>query len=184
MGNFRARWLDLFNRLLSADAVSKTARWRLMVLIIVAFLSLRLWTLGSPLLDRTSWKEIDYIAVSTNYWQHGYNLLWPEVTWPAEPPRVTEMELPVVPYAAALLYPVLGFNVYSVRLVVVFAWLLLVVYVWRLATREMGPVIGLASALATALMVLYHPFGRILHSEPLLVAMSVVAVFPYISFSR
>ena len=179
MTNLRAQWSGLFNQLLGVDTVSRVTQYGLLVVIVVAFLGLRLWTLGAPRLDRTSWKEIDYIAVSTNYWQHGYNPLWPEVTWPAEPPRVTEMEFPLAPFAAALLYPVLGFNAYSVRIVVVLAWIVLIVYMWRLTTRELGPIAGLTSALAAALMVLYHPFGRFLHSEPLLVATSVVAVYHF-----
>ena len=77
--------------MLAPDAMSPAQQWAVLALILLATLTLRLWTLPGPPIDRTAWKEIDYITISTNYWQHGYRFWWPEVTWPAEPPRVTEL---------------------------------------------------------------------------------------------
>src|SRR5205807_8102682 len=41
------------------------------------------------------------------------------------------------------------------------------------------PVLGLASAMAAALMPIHHPFGRILFSEPLSIALSVGTLYHF-----
>jgi len=132
-----------------------------------------------PPLDRTVWKEIDHIEISKNYWHHGMHFLSPEITWPAETPRVTAMEFPLVPFLAAALYEIFGLHPFTVRLIPFVAYLIMASYVFLLVRREAGPVLGLASALAAALMPIHHQFGRILFSEPVSIAMSVGAVYHF-----
>lgn len=172
-------WKANFLELLDAKSVSPSAQKMILTLIILACLGIRLISIDAPRLDRTLWKEIDYIMISQNYWQHGFKFFQPEISWPAEPPRVTPMELPLVPYLAGMLYAGFGFNAYSARMIPLLAYLLLTVYVFRLAKRELGPLVGLLAALCTAMMPLYHQFGKILFSEPIMIAVSVVALFHF-----
>ena len=97
----------------------KTIRVVLFV-IVIGIAGFRLMTINVPSLEWTSWKEIDYLTISQNYWQNGFNFLQPEVTWPAEPPRVTEMELPLVPYISAILYQVFGYGSLTARAITLF----------------------------------------------------------------
>lgn len=154
----------------------KTVR-AILYVIIIGIAIFRLLTISIPSLEWTSWKEIDYLTISQNYWRHGFNFLKPEVTWPAELPRVTEMELPLVPYTASLLYQMFGYGPLTARAVTLFASLLLIVYVYKLARREFNPFIGLLSAFAAGVLPLYHPFSRLLFTEPMMIAMSVVSVY-------
>jgi len=149
----------------------------LLYIIVIGIAVFRLTTISIPSLESTSWKEIDYLTISRNYWQNGFNFLQPEVTWPAEPPRVTEMELPLVPYTTALLYQIFGYGSLTSRAVTLFASLLLMVYVYKLARREFNPFIGLLSAFAAGVLPLYHPFSRLLFTEPLMIAMSVASIY-------
>ena len=147
----------------------------------------RLLAIQFPALDRTAWKEIDYIAVSENYWKHGFNFFLPEITWPAEPPRFTAMELPIVPFAASLLYPLFGLNAFSVRMATLIAFLLMSFYVFKLGRRELGPTVGLLAALASSIPPLFQIFGSILYSEPLMMAVEVITLFHFaewIDFGR
>ena len=173
------RWKELIQEITELNSVSPTAQRLLLALILLLCFAFRLWTIGSPALDRTHWKEIDYLMISSNYWGNGYHFFHPEISWPAEPPRVTAMELPLVPFVVGLAYKILGFNVFSVRLITLIAFLLMTLYVFRLTKRELGPLVGLMATLASAIMPLYHPFGRILFSEPLMIALSVMALFHY-----
>jgi hypothetical protein len=149
----------------------------ILLVIVVGIAVFRLMTISAPSLEWTSWKEIDYLTISQNYWKNGFNFLKPEVTWPAEPPRVTEMELPLVPFTSAILYQLFGFGPFTARAVTFFASLLMVVYVYKLAGREFNPFIGLLSALAAGVLPLYHPFSRLLFTEPTMIAMSVVSIY-------
>jgi hypothetical protein len=76
-------------------------------------LLVRLATINIPFLKWTAWKEIDCLYISQNYWKQGFDFLHPEVGCPAEPPRVTEMKLLLVPFTAALFYKTFGFNAYT-----------------------------------------------------------------------
>jgi len=156
-------------------------RWQQVALaaILLVCAAARFGPTQHPPLDRTVWKEIDHIEISKNYWQHGMHFLKPEITWPAETPRVTAMEFPLVPFLAATVYEMFGLHPFTVRLVPFVAYLVLAAYVFLLVRREAGPVLGLVSALAAALMPIHHQFGRILFSEPLSIAMSVGALFHF-----
>ncbi|MFM9904944.1 MAG: ArnT family glycosyltransferase [Pyrinomonadaceae bacterium] len=146
-------------------------------LLMLLVLLVRLAAIHTPSLEWTAWKEIDYIYISQNFAAHGFNFFMPEVGWPADLPRVTEMEFPLVPYAAALLYKVFGFNVYSVRLVTLIAALLLIFFVFKLVRRELGPFEALIAAFASGVLPLYHPFGNLLFTEPLMIAFSVGSLY-------
>jgi len=177
MNRLKKSWGNAVAQMDAITALSPKTIQVILIVIIAVIAVFRLATINTPSLEWTSWKEIDYLTISKNFWQNGFNILQPEVTWPAEPPRVTEMELPLVPYTSALLYQLFGYGALSARAVTLFASLLMMVYVYKLARREFNPFIGLLSALAAGVLPLYHPFSRLLFTEPTMIAMSVVSIF-------
>ena len=177
MDRLKKSWGVAAAQMETITSLSPTTIRRLLFAVIIGIAVFRLATISVPALEWTSWKEIDYLTISQNFWKNGFNLLKPEVTWPAEPPRVTEMELPLVPYTSALLYQIFGYGPLTARAVTLFASLLMIVYVYKLASREFNPFIGLLSALASGVLPLYHPFSRLLFTEPTMIAMSVVSVY-------
>jgi hypothetical protein len=176
MAQLIVNWRQAFEELTS-EPIPKNFQYTCLAIIILLVLIVRLATLNIPPLERSAWKEIDYLTISQNYWQHGFNFFWPEVSWPAEPPRVTEMEFPLVPFTTALLYQFFGFNVYSARAVTLFSSLLMILFVFKLTKRELGVFTGLVSAFTAGVLPLYHPFNRILFTEPTMIALSVVSLY-------
>lgn len=177
MDRIKKSWGDAVAQMDVITSLSPKTIQAILLVIVVGIAVFRLMTISVPSLEWTSWKEIDYLTISQNYWKNGFNFLKPEVTWPAEPPRVTEMELPLVPFTSAILYQIFGFGPFTARAVTFFSSLLMVVYVYKLARREFNPFIGLLSALAAGVLPLYHPFSRLLFTEPTMIAMSVVSVY-------
>lgn len=177
MERLRKSWGLASAQLESATALSSKTVQAILIGIVVLIAIFRLATISIPSLEWASWKEIDYLTISQNYWNNGFNLLQPEVTWPAEPPRITEMELPLVPYISALLYQIFGYGPLTARAITLFASLLLMVYVYKLVRREFSPFIGLLSAFVAGVLPLYHPFSRLLFTEPTMIAMSVVSIY-------
>ena len=49
----------------------------ILLVIVIGIAIFRLATISVPSLEWTSWKEIDYLAISKNFWQHGFNILKP-----------------------------------------------------------------------------------------------------------
>jgi 4-amino-4-deoxy-L-arabinose transferase-like glycosyltransferase len=177
MKGFKERFDSAYARFPSNGVLSERNSHLILFLIILGILAVRLIMIGTPSLEWASWKEIDYLTISKNYWQNGFNFLRPEVTWPAEPPRVTEMELPLVPFLTAIFYQIFGFGAFTARLVPLIAYLVMIVYVYKLAKRELGGYVGLLAGLAAGLMPLYHPFSNTLFTEPAMIAMSVVSLY-------
>ena len=177
MEQIKKSWASASAQFDAFTSLSPKTVQALLVVIILGIAVFRLATINIPSLEWTSWKEIDYLTISQNYWKNGFNFLKPEVTWPAEPPRVTEMELPLVPFTSALLYQIFGYSPLTARAVTLFAALLLMLYVYKLARREFNPFIGLLSAFAAGVLPLYHPFSRLLFTEPTMIAMSVVSIY-------
>jgi len=99
---------DDLSEILSAGAIPRWIQYVALAAIVLCTLIVRLDRIDTPSLDRAAWKEIDYLMISQNYWQHGFHFFSPEISWPAEEPRVTAMELPLVPFASALLYEGFG----------------------------------------------------------------------------
>ncbi|CAB5115230.1 hypothetical protein D3OALGB2SA_2638 [Olavius algarvensis associated proteobacterium Delta 3] len=172
-------WLSVSTKYITDEPFSIKFQYSCLSIILLFTLAIRLVSIDIPALDRTMWKEIDYITISTNYLQNGFNFFQPEITWPAEPPRITAMELPLVPYMAAIFYALFGFNSLTVRLIPLLSFLLMAIYIFRLAKREMNSMVGLIAALAASVFPLYHQFGNILFSEPIVIAMSVMAIFHF-----
>jgi len=172
-------WRALCHASLQADTLTSRSQKALLVALLILYLGMRLVTIQAPYLDRPFWKEIDYIQISVNYSKNGFNFFRPELTWPAEPPRITAMEFPLVPYLAAILYRLFGFNVYTVRGITLFAFLLLSLYTYRLCKREINPVVGLLAALSSTIIPLGTWYSNMLFSDPLMVACEVMAVFHF-----
>jgi hypothetical protein len=127
---------------------------------------IRMTFLSTPMLDRTSWKEIDYITISQNYVNNGFNLFKPTISWPADPPRVTAMEFPLVPYLTGFLIKIFGFNAFSIRMIPLLSFLLIMLVIYQLVRLEIGPVMALFSALMAGFMPLASEFSNMLNSYP------------------
>lgn len=171
-------WLPRFGK--RAAAVDWTRQNRDAVIIgaiVVAALAVRLATIRYPGLAVTNWKEIDYISISRNFETHGFNIFTPQESWPAVPPRVTPMEFPLVPWAASILYAIFGFSVYTVRILPLLAWLTLIVYVATIAGRWGTSRTRRLAALFAAALPLWHPYGRVLFSDPFAVVASTAAIY-------
>jgi len=92
---------------------------------------------------------------------------------------MTALELPVVPYFASLLYAVMGFNVYAVRLPSLLAFLLLIFFIFKLVKRESGVVLALLSAFFVGIFPLGNPYRNFLFSEPAMLFFSVFSIYQY-----
>jgi len=145
--------------------------------IVLFFALIRLAGIAVPSLQWTAWKEIDYITISKNYLSNGFRFHEPTISWPAEPPRVTAMEFPLVPYLSAFLYKLLGFHPFTVRFITLLSFLLIIWFTGLFARKIIGPYAALAAAAFAGFIPLNSPFGNFQFSEPLLFASSLMALY-------
>jgi len=150
---------EYFNSIIYYN-ISQRTRIIILTIIVTVALALRLSYIGIPALDRTSWKETDYIEISKNFTKNNFNILEPTITWPAENPRVTAMEFPIVPYAASRLYKIFGFSPLTVRLITLVAFLILIIYLEKLTAIFLGRIISLLSAFFVSIIPVFHGYGN------------------------
>lgn len=173
---FVASFRASLDELLSRDLLARRIQALVLASIIVSTLVVRLDRIGAPAIDRTQWKEIDYLMISQGYWLGGFRFLEPEVWWPADEPRTTAMELPLVPFASALLYSSFGIEALTARATTLISFLALAGYVFMLVRRELGSTAGVLAAIVAATAGLRHPFGHLQLSEPPMLVCSVAAI--------
>lgn len=152
--------------------------------IVLFFALIRLAGIGIPSLQWTDWKEIDYISISKNYLTNGFRIWEPTISWPAEPPRITAMEFPLVPFLSAVLYKFFGFNVITVRLITLLSFLLIIWFTGLLARHLTGPYISLIAAFFAGWIPLHSRFGNMQFTDPLLFAVSLMSLYFFYRYTQ
>ncbi|HKW45722.1 MAG TPA: glycosyltransferase family 39 protein [Candidatus Eremiobacteraceae bacterium] len=87
--------------------------------ILLLALLLRLYGIHNPILDHPGWRQGDEAAIARNFAQLHDNILYPQVDYDGPPPNYAELELQIVPFAAAQMYRVFGVHETFARIIVV-----------------------------------------------------------------
>lgn len=146
--------------------------------LIFLFIVMRLYLLQMPAIEHSVWKEIDYIEISKNYTKEGVQFWEPTISWPAEEPRITAMEFPLIPYLASRLYKLFGFNVFTLRILTLISFMVLSWYLYlivKIKTRDKS--LALLAMLMSLILPLNFIFGRLLFSEPAIIALVVISIY-------
>ncbi len=158
--------------------MSQQAVRRWLLALMVMGLAVRWFELDAPLIDKQAWRQTDTAAIARNYFEEGYDLLWPRVDWRGATAGYVEMNFPLYPFLVASIYGISGGaydwlgRLLSSVLSVATAGLLFV-FARRLFRNEF-------TALWAAFFFLFFPlniyFGRVFMPEPLMLFLSVSAL--------
>src|SRR6266404_4348509 len=96
---------------------------QLAVVISIAAVAVRLIAIDQPFTDTWSWRQSDVAAIARNYFQGGFHFAHPQIDWAGDQPGYVGTEFPLLPFAAALCYKLLGVHewVGRVQAVIFFA---------------------------------------------------------------
>ena len=88
------------------------SRALLMLVIVLAGAALRVAYVNRPLDDRmrAPWRQSDYTQLARNYWREDANIFHPRIDWRRDGPGLVEMEFPLVPWTAGMLYRLFGYH--------------------------------------------------------------------------
>ena len=149
--------------------------------ILALGLGLRLIGLGEPLIDKQAWRQTDTAAIARNYYEEGYDLLYPRVDWRGRTEGYVETNFPLYPFLVACTYGVLGGvhewvgRLFS-ALCSTAAAALLYLLAWRLYRN-------LWTARMSALFFLLFPlnifFGRAFMPESTMLLLSIAALLGF-----
>jgi dolichyl-phosphate-mannose-protein mannosyltransferase len=141
------------------DRASLASRLAL-VAIVVLGLSLRLYGIHDPIIDHPGWRQGDEAAIARNFALLEDDLFKPQTDYDGPPPNYVELELQIVPFAAAQLYRVFGVHEVFARLIVVAFSVGTVLLLYFLGKEMFGRRAGLIAALAYAVAPGAVYYGR------------------------
>lgn len=152
--------------------------------ILLVGLALRLYHLHDPILDHPAWRQGDESAIARNFLELRNNILYPQTDYNGPPPNYVELELQLVPYAAAQAYRVAGIHEVFARLFVIAFSLgcipLLFALGWELYSRRAG--VFAAGLFAVAPGAVYY--GRAIIPESDMLFFSIGALLFWCRFAR
>lgn len=159
-------------------AVTSRNGWATPSLIALGLLArTRLWV--EPDTAVLSWRAADLASVALNYYEHGLRFLYPETHWGGPANAWVEMELPLVPYLAALLYSVFGVHEWLGALLPYAAALAAPVALFALARRVVDARAAWLGAALLAVSPVLAAYSQGLMSDPVMLCLSVVAVLAF-----
>lgn len=153
-------------------------------LALLVALALRLVHVGGPILGVHSWRQSDTAAIARNFHEHGYDFTRPQVDWGGATSGVVECELPIYPYAVALLYGVFGPHEAWARLLSILFSLLGILFAHHLTRDHVDAPTGRWTALLLAVLPLHALFGRAVMPEPLLLCASSGGLWAFSRWTR
>ena len=128
--------------------------------IVVLGLALRLYHIRDPMLDHPGWRQGDQAAIARNFAQLRDDIGYPQVDYDGPPPNYIELELQIVPFAAAQLYHVFGVHPTIGRFLVMLFSLGTIVLIFFLGAELRSARAGLLAALLLAIAPGAVYYGR------------------------
>jgi hypothetical protein len=140
--------------------------------IVIIGLALRLYGIHNPILDHPGWRQGDGASIARNFAQLEDNIVAPQTDYDGPPPNYVELELQIVPYAAAQLYRAFGVHVVFARVIVVAFSLGTIVLLFFLGREWYGVRVGLLAALLFAIAPGAVYYGRTLTPDTVMLFFS------------
>lgn len=93
------------------------------IVVSIGIIGIRLIAIDQPFIGDWSWRQGDVAAIARNYFQGGFHFGRPQIDWAGDQPGYVGTEFPVLPFAAALCYKIVGVHewVGRVQAVIFFA---------------------------------------------------------------
>lgn len=149
--------------------------------LVVFGLTIRMFELKEPLIDKQAWRQTDTAAVARNFFEEDISILSPRVDWRGNGTGEVEMNFPLFPYLVSLGYKILGgVHEWLGRLLSAFFSVLTSVIIFSLM-RNMG--FSVSSGLWAMFFFLVTPlsvfFGRAFLPESLMILLSVSSILTF-----
>src|SRR5437016_15999 len=145
-------------------------------LVVLAF-ALRLYGVHNPILDHPGWRQGDEAAIARNFAQLQDNIFYPQTDYDGPPPNYVELELQIVPFAAAQLYRAFGVHEVFARGVVIAFSLGAVILLFFFGRELFGPRGGFIAALLYAVAPGAVYYGRTITPDTVMIFFSTGVLY-------
>jgi 4-amino-4-deoxy-L-arabinose transferase-like glycosyltransferase len=157
------------------DPVSFSMK-KIYIIILVALL-VRLFHISFTVIGWHSWRQSDTAAITRNFYENGYNILYPQIDWRGNTPGYVESEFHIYPFIVSLLYGMFGASEFWGRLVSVMFSLFTILGIYLLVKKYLGEKVAFWSSFIYAILPLNIFYGRAFMPELLMLMCSVYGIF-------
>jgi 4-amino-4-deoxy-L-arabinose transferase-like glycosyltransferase len=162
----------------------KNARAVALWAILIAGAALRLYHVHDPILDHPAWRQGDGAAIARNFYELRDNIFYPQTDYDGPPPNYVELELQIVPFAAAQLYRLFGVHEIFLRLLIIAFSLATIPLIAALGAQLYSARAGLLAALLFAISPGPLYYGRAIIPESVMLFFCAGALLWWWQFVR
>jgi 4-amino-4-deoxy-L-arabinose transferase-like glycosyltransferase len=155
--------------------------YRLTVILLIA-LVVRLYHIDFPVGGFQAWRQADTAAMARNFYENGFNFLYPQIDWGGNTPGYVETEFPAYSFLVALLYSIFGQSDVWGRLLSVLFALATIYFLFRLVTIISGEKVALWTASIYAILPLNVFYTRAFMPESAMLMCSVLGVYYFVQW--
>lgn len=151
---------------------------RLLLVILAAGAALRFGYVQEPFgpASLAPWREADYVQIARNFHREDANPLFPRVDWRGDTSGEVEMELPLLPWLAALAYHGFGYHEQILRVLSAVLGLAALAGFWLVARRLLDAGQALLAVALFAINPLTLTLSGSMQPEPAMLAAALAAV--------
>jgi 4-amino-4-deoxy-L-arabinose transferase-like glycosyltransferase len=153
--------------------------WMMAISIGLLALGVRFVLINQPFVDTWSWRQSDVAAIAKNYSSNGYRFGYPQIDWAGNEPGYVGTEFPVLPFAAALIYPLSGIHPWVGRIQAVLFFALSLPFFFLLVRRSLGDEAAVWALLFYAFAPLGIMASRCFMPDVPSMSLSIVALYAF-----
>jgi 4-amino-4-deoxy-L-arabinose transferase-like glycosyltransferase len=162
--------------ILSIIHIFVTVNRRISSILLITFLT-RLIGITNPVLGWHSWRQSDTASIARNFFENGFNILYPQINWGGSGTGYVESEFHIYPFIVSLLYAIFGADDTLGRIVSVIFSVFTVFGLYLLVKKFIDEKTALWSALIYAILPLNIFYGRTFMPESMMLMCSVYAIY-------
>jgi 4-amino-4-deoxy-L-arabinose transferase-like glycosyltransferase len=161
------------------EFLMRISRYHILLLILITALArFRIpFDLDSVMIG---WRPPENASIALNYYLNGFHLLYPQIFWGGNGPGYVEMEFPIVQYATALLYKILGVHE-AVGVILPFLSAFgIVLMVYLFAKHVFDPAVGFLAGFFVAISPPLIGFTSAFEVDPSMLFFSLLGLYAFV----
>jgi 4-amino-4-deoxy-L-arabinose transferase-like glycosyltransferase len=145
--------------------------------ILLFSLLIRLYHIDFPVSGWHAWRQADTASIAKNFYENGFNILYPQINWGGNTPGYVESEFQVFPFLVSLLYLVFGVNDMWGRVLALVCSLFTIYGLYLLTRKLISGRVALWSAFIYAIIPLNIYYSRAYMPESMMLMCIVLGIY-------
>jgi 4-amino-4-deoxy-L-arabinose transferase-like glycosyltransferase len=151
-------------------------KYYIYIILAVALIT-RLYHINFPVSGWHSWRQADTAAIAKNFYENGFQILYPQIDWRGNTTGYVESEFHIYPFAVSLIYSIFGFSDMWGRVLSVIFSLFTISGIYLLTKQIISEKTALWAAFIYAIIPLNIYYGRAFMPESLMLMCSVYGIY-------